>query len=293
MDEVKLTLEDKTGTSMTTRLSELISSLGHIEKFPPSDEPEEEDYFHSERYREVLQGKADKYNSRVGSLQGYDCPKCLNKGFTMYINADFDEVCRTCECMPIRECATAMRNSGIDETTLERMTFDTFEETQDWQKRMKSVAMKYVDTIKSGDTEHWLLMSGQTGSGKTHLSTATCVELMKAGFKVKYMTWHEIVHKIQQAKFSEERYNSIMSAIADAQVLYVDDLFKTEKSERDIAFEVLNVRYVSRKPTIISCELNLNSMAEIDAATAGRIEHMSKGFAAQILNDEKRNYRRK
>ena len=279
--------------SMTTRLSELIASLGNIERYPVSEEPEEEDYFHSQRYREALQLKADKYNSREGSLTGYNCSKCRNKGFVMYINDDFDEVCRTCECMAIRDCARIMKNSGLDEGALERLTFEAFETEEDWQKRMKAIALKYLKAIKSGDTEHWLFMSGQTGSGKTHLSTAVCVELLKAGCKVKYMTWHEIVHKLQQAKFNAERYEAVISEINEAQVLYIDDLFKTEKSERDIAFEVLNIRYVSRKPTIISCELNINSITEIDAATAGRIVHMSEGYSAQVLNDESRNYRRR
>lgn len=275
-------------------LSEMIAELGRIEHYEPEEHPEdEEDYFHSQRYREVLQRKADKYNLREGSLQGYNCSKCLNKGYVMYINDDFDEVCRTCECMAIRECARAMRSSGLDESSLERMTFEAFKDEEEWQKRMKSVAIRYLEAVNSGDTEHWLFMSGQTGSGKTHLSTAVCLELLKKGHSVKYMTWHEIVHKLQQAKFSEERYEAVISAISSAEVLYIDDLFKTEKSERDIAFEVLNVRYVSRKPTIISCELNINSINEIDSATAGRIIQMSKGYTAQILNDDSRNYRKK
>lgn len=195
--------------------------------------------------------------------------------------------------MAIRQCASAMRNSGIDEGVLGRMTFDTFNATEDWQKRMKGIAENYAGAIKRGETDHWLLMSGQSGSGKTHLSTAVCVELMKCGHKVRYMTWHEIVHKIQQAKFNDEKYNAVISDISNAEILYIDDLFKTEKAEKDIAFEVINIRYVSKKPTIISCELNMSAMVEIDAATAGRINQMSKGYAAQILNDDTRNYRRK
>lgn len=284
--------EDRNGTSTIRPLSELLKELGHIEHFPSESEPTG-NYYQSDRYREALQRKVDYYNSTAGALTGANCSKCNNKGVFMFINDDMVETCRTCECMAIRQCANAMKQSGIDESVLERMTFEAFTTEEEWQKRMKLIAMKYTEAVKNGDTEHWLFMSGQSGSGKTHLSTAVCVELMKAGHKVKYMTWHEIVHKLQQAKFNEERYNAVMSSINDSEILYIDDLFKTEKSERDIAFEVLNSRYISKKPTVISCELNMPSIIEIDVATAGRIEHMSKGFSAQIINDEKRNYRRK
>lgn len=291
-----LTQENSTGTKTTQQFSELFKALGiseEIAKHVESEPIPEGNYFKSEQYKQSLQRKADFYNSTKGNLTGCDCEKCNNKGVFMYINDDLVETCRPCDCMTIRECAAAMRNSGIDENILNAMTFDSYNAAEEWQARMKKVAFNYMETIKSGDTEHWLLMSGQSGAGKTHLSTAVCVELMKAGFKVKYMTWHEIVHKLTQAKFNEERYNNVIALINNAEILYIDDLFKTEKAEKDIAFEVLNMRYVSKKPTIISCELNLDGITDIDTATAGRITHMSKGFTAQIKADENRNYRRK
>jgi DNA replication protein DnaC len=287
-----LTQETNDGMTATQPLSELIAKLGNI---PKVEAPEEihGDYFKSERYREQLQRKADYYNQTPGILENYDCKKCLNKGVVAYVTEDLTESCKPCECMAIRDCINGMKASGIDKAVFDNYTFDKYIANEQWQIRMKSVAQNYLKTILSGDTQHWLLMSGQSGSGKTHLSTAVCYELIKSGHKVKYMIWTDIVNKLTQLKYKETDYSGFIRSISDSEILYIDDLFKTEKPHKELVFEVINSRYISRKPTIISCETNLEYMFDIDTAVAGRISQMSKGFACQIKNDESRNYRRK
>jgi DNA replication protein DnaC len=293
--EETLTLPDSTGTKTTQpsfeSIAELIKTLSEV---PIAEDCEiEGSYFKSERYRKNLENKAAFYNSQPGILIGYNCTVCNNKGHVMYITDDFREVCKECECGSIRECIRSMNASGIDSEVLNSCTFETFKDEEEWQKKMKLISKRYTEAIKAGDTKHWLLMSGQSGSGKTHLSTAVCIELMKAGLKVKYMTWNDIVHKAQQAKYSADAYNDFIKSINEADVFYIDDLFKTEKSERDIAFEIINMRYISAKPTIISTEVNLEGIQAIDGAIAGRINDMSRGYMCQIKNDEARNYRRR
>lgn len=284
------TLQDNIGTTTTRPLSELIGKLMNT---PIDSEDYQDGYFKSDKYRQALERRAEFYNSTPGMLTGYNCPKCNNKGCVMYITDDLVETCKDCECMPIRRCVDAMNRCGIDSKILETNTFDNFEETEDWQKRMKSIVRNYTDAILRGDTEHWLIISGQTGAGKTHLSTAACIEFMKSGLNVKYMTWKDIVHKLQQAKFNSTEYYNIINDISTVDVFYIDDLFKTEKAEKDIAFEVLNTRYVSRKPVVVSTEVNLDGIQNIDAAIAGRISEMCRGYVCQIKNDDNRNYRRK
>lgn len=285
-----LTQETKDGMTTTQRLSELIKELGKIN----CDVGEEitGDYFKSDRYRKRLEEKATYYNLQVGTLTGCNCTKCKNKGVVMYITEDLQEVCKTCECMALRECIDNMKSCGIDAKVLKECTFSKFNVSEQWQEQIKTVAERYVETIKSGDTEHWLLLSGQTGAGKTHLSTAACVELMKAGKKVRYMMWHDIVHKLTQSKYNEEAYYKMLNELSEAEVLYIDDLFKSEKAEKGIAFEVINARIISRKPTIISSELGIDAISAIDPAIAGRIAQMATGFSCQIKNDDARNYRR-
>lgn len=249
-------------------------------------------YFKSAKYRALLEEKAKFYNSQPGTLKFYHCDKCLNKGVIEYITEDFDESMRPCECTNIRSCYQAMYQSGITEDAIDRMSFDSFHDAEnEWQTRMKATAKRYAGS----NLTHWLLMSGMSGTGKTHLCTAVAKDLLLKGHNVKYVMWHDAVRKLSGNKYNVDSYERYMKDIINAEILYIDDMFKSGKSEAEkgIAFEIVNTRYINRKPTIISTELSLQAIEDIDKAIAGRIEEMSKGFCAQIKEAPDRNQRKK
>lgn len=240
--------------------------------------------------KEFLEVKAEYYNSQPGNLRFYNCEKCKNKGYIEYITEELNESMRPCECMKVRSCYQAMAQNGFTEESIERMSFENFHDNSaEWQTKMKAIAKRYVES----DLSQWLLMSGMSGTGKTHLCTAVAKELMSKGHDVKYVLWHDVVRRISAFKFRPEEYERYMKDVINSEVLYIDDLFKSEKTEKGIAFEVINARYIGRKPTIISTELNLQSIEEIDRAIAGRIEEMSRGFCAQIKEAPDRNQRKR
>lgn len=80
-----------------------------------------------------------------------------------------------------------------------------------------------------------------------------------------------------------------------ADVLYIDDFFKGKISETDktLAFDIINYRYNNSLVTIISSELLLQELIDVDAAIAGRIKQMSADYIVQIAYDDERNYRLK
>ena len=61
--------------------------------------------------------------------------------------------------------------------------------------------------------------------------------------------------------------------------------------EINIAFEIINERYARRKPTIISSEVFLRDLIQLDGALAGRIRERCGGYLSQISNGDERNYR--
>ena len=114
------------------------------------------------------------------------------------------------------------------------------------------------------------------------------------GHEVKYMLWSDIARRLTALKYKEVEYNDFFLSIVNAEVLYIDDLFKTYRDPA-IAFDVINARYTARenRPTIISTEMNLDAIHKIDEGIAGRIAERSKDFCYQIRQDLKRNYRYK
>ena len=242
----------------------------------------------TEWLKEHEQWKADVENEREGNLRYVNCDKCKNKGYFAYINDDAVLTFRDCECMKVRKCYQTMERSGINPDMLRRFTFANYEDLELWQKDMKLKAQQYAKS----DLSEWLLFSGQSGCGKTHLCTAVAKYLLSQGHEVKYMLWSDIARRLTALKFKEAEYDDFFRQIVNAEVLYIDDFFKTYKDPA-IAFDVINARYAAResRPTIISTEMNLDAIRKIDEGVAGRIRERSENFCYQIKQDPNRNYR--
>lgn len=144
-------------------------------------------------------------------------------------------------------------------------------------------------------------------SGKTHLCTAVAIQYIREGYDVRYMLWLDEVNKIKAVIKENQEYYKAMKELKEAQVLYIDDLFKNGKDDNGqvkaptaadikIAFEILNYRYNRADLiTIISSERSLQELCDIDSALGGRIAERTKNgdYCVVIKKDIKRNYRLK
>lgn len=242
--------------------------------------------------------RMDYYNKKQGNLTGFDCTKCLNRGFFFFIDDEGYERQKECECMKTRRSYKAIENSGLA-NLVETKTFEAFNVTDDWQNRMKITAMQYAKASK----DEWLFVSGQSGCGKTHICTAVCKQLMESGRTVKYMLWGDIFQKLEANKFNEERYIEFMKELKSVDVLYIDDFMKTEIknnayveppiNEVKQGYNVINARYLANKKTIISAEFFIDEMSKIDSAVGGRIKQKCGKYMIQSIRDNTRNYRMK
>lgn len=239
--------------------------------------------------------KANTINSTPGNLTGYDCPKCNNRGNIAIPKEDGGISFRDCDCMRIRRCIWEMEKSGLKNIIREK-TFDMFTATDPWQNAIKDGAMVYADKL-----DGWLLFCGQSGSGKTHLCTAVCRNRLLAGDEVRYMPWREKISEIKGMSLDNERRAEIMNGYKNAQILYIDDLYKTGKAadgssnptgaDIGIAFEIINHRYINHLPTIVSTEKTPQELVEIDEATGSRIIEMAGNNVFSIGRDPRRNFR--
>lgn len=252
--------------------------------------------------REYEQLKADGLNATEGDrhLQdGYHCAACRNKGYVVKVVEDNDgylhqTIC-DCKCVPIRRSIMRMKRSGLKDIVT-NYTFDKFEAVAQWQKKMKTAAQEFVK-----NPEGWFFVGGQVGCGKTHICTAICREFLLAGRSVRYMLWRDDVVKLKANVTDSEAYGRLIDEYKDADVLYIDDLFKTGKSvngepqkptsaDINIAFEIVNYRYNNPgKITIFSTELTTDELMEIDEAVGSRIYERSKTITVGRSRD--RNYR--
>ncbi len=243
-----------------------------------------------------LQAKIDTLNATPGDMTGTDCPKCKNRGF--YATAeDGRMLTRECGCMALRRCVWKMEASGLKDVMRE-YTFGKFLTPQPWQEKAKAIAMDYA-----ANPQGWFAACGQSGSGKSHLCTAICRRLLLEEREVVYMPWQSDSSELKSLRLDSEKRTALLARLKGAQYLYVDDLFKTPcapgghvsptNADVMLAFEILNHRYLSKKPTLISTELSPQELGGVDEAVAGRILELAGRHILHITRDPGKNYRLK
>ena len=242
-----------------------------------------------------LQRECDVLNSLPGKLQGFDCPKCKNKGVVHYLSGRY--ICtKDCECMPVRQSLRRIRGSGLEDV-LGLYTLGSFQTPHPWQKEMKAKAQAF---LRDHDRK-WFFAGGQIGAGKTHLCTAIVGEFLKSGEAARYMLWKDEAAKIKAAVCDEE-YTRLVAPLKEVPVLYIDDFWKTPidaagnkkpppPGDINLAFEILNARYIRSCVTLISCEHTMGELLGFDEAVGSRIYQRTKGYCFNLQKDPRKNYR--
>lgn len=222
-------------------------------------------------------------------LDNVNCDKCGNTGYIVWRDGGVEGQVHTkeCECMARRRSLRRIQISGMADM-FERYTFDNYKTPNRYRELIKQRAIEYTQ-----DDNGWFYIYGQSGSGKTHICTAICAELINRGNEVYYMSWRDESVKIKAVVNDSDEYARQMKRLKTVNVLYIDDFLKGGGSNADLklAFEILNGRYNDRKlRTIISTELTLEGLMEIDEALGGRIYERSKKIN-YLIKAPKENWR--
>lgn len=264
-------------------------------------------YDNSERSEEELRAE-DKHrieilceaeNQKTGTLQGYACSLCKNKGVLYRLElyrGRYEMIQVPCSCQKTRRSIQSLCRSGLS-SVVEDFTFDKFIATEHWQQRLLEKAKGYLNEAD----DHWLFFGGNSGSGKTHLCSAVAISLLREGKEVKYMLWRNEASRLK-AIVNDSAYAHEIEYYKTVDVLYIDDLFKTGKGEGQqmqrptaadisLAFEIINDRAMQKKITIISSENTFDELCEIDEAIAGRIKQHCGTYCVSIERDPAKNYR--
>ena len=240
------------------------------------------------------QHRVDLYNQTKGSLKGFDCPDCMNRGNFAYLyteNGYCEMVLRPCKCMKIRESLHAIEKSGLSDV-MKKLTFDSFNASTDWQEYIKIKAKSFVKDGKG----KWFYIGGQVGCGKTHICTAVTISLFMQGKSGLYMLWRDKTAELK-GLMNTDSYDKKIEELKKAEVLYIDDFLKTPNNNKptsadiNLAFEILNYRYINKLITVISSEWILSEVIDFDEATGSRIKELTGDYLLTVSKSSKKNYR--
>lgn len=222
-------------------------------------------------------------NGITGDLGELYCPKCKNRGWIAYNDGD-GVVYERCDCMPKRRALRGIRESGLS-ALLEDYRLDNYETPEPWQESALAKARQYAeDPGKS-----WFYIYGLPGTGKSHLCTGICGALLESGHDVRYMLWRDVSRELK-AVVNDTAFNELAAPYKRCAVLYIDDFLKGGMGDADkrLAFELLNSRYNSRRPTLISSELSIDAVLDWDEAIGSRIYERAKGY---VIHANGQNWR--
>jgi len=238
----------------------------------------------------------------LNAIDGYDCPKCLNRG-------DFTEVerledgmphmyLRRCECQIARASIRRMKASGLSEL-IGRYTMAAYRTDEPWQQTIKDKAQAFARE----ESPMWWYIGGAVGSGKTHICTAICRMFLGQNRTVFYSLWTDEITRLKAIRYDDaDEYARTMERLKCCEVLYLDDLFKRTPgkygdggtpSDADVTilYDILNYRYINRKRTLISSERYLDEITDIDEGIGSRIVEMARGYVVTVGRGTGKNQR--
>lgn len=181
------------------------------------------------------------------------------------------------------------KNSGLKDLLNKRI--NDFVASDPWQEAIKKMAVNYIADCKNNFAEHtpcnWLMFLGQSGCGKTHLCSGISNWLLEQNKRVLYVRYIELSNSISNFDYS------LLERAKHAQILYLDDLFKSSANRLDdkAIFDLIDYRYNNNMQTIISCERTSQEMIDINEAVVGRIVERCNGFFFEIEKEPGKNYR--
>lgn len=162
-----------------------------------------------------------------------------------------------------RDRLRSMGNLGAyADKTFANFEFDLMELMPSEQASLEHA---YNTALRFGEhPQGWILLEGQYGCGKTHLAAAIANYRIDQGDTVLFITVPDLLDHLRSAygPTSEIGYDETFERIRNAPLLVLDDLGVENPSPwaQEKMFQLLNHRYVKRLPTIITTNVDIDTL---------------------------------
>lgn len=177
--------------------------------------------------------------------------------------------------------------SGVSHLALYgEMTFDKFDLRGDELKGDERDNLRRVSHIAQDYAAHpqgFIVFTGEYGSGKTHLAASIANAIAQRGNPVQFVIVPDLLDHLRAAfaPGSATSYDQRFEETRTAPFLVLDDL-GTENAtpwSREKLFQIIDYRYLSRLPTIIT----IHREAQIDPRIQTRIFDLARSSVNEII----------
>jgi DNA replication protein DnaC len=208
------------------------------------------------------------------------CPHCGGAGFVrVHVPVGHSMFGKAVPCIckqrDIRERRLERLREDSNLLHLRNMTLDSFEVKQDVSDEVR-VSLQDALALSREFAENprgWLLFTGDYGSGKTHLAAAIANFRVEHGQSALFVVVPDLLDYLRSAYApnSPATYDERFEQVRSIQLLVLDDLGtqNTTPWAAEKLYQILNYRYNSELPTVITTNQNL---ADMDPRLASRLK---------------------
>jgi len=124
--------------------------------------------------------------------------------------------------------------------------------------------------------EGWLVFMGETGCGKTHLASAIVNYRYEMGKPALFVVVPDFLDHLRSAFNPDSKisYDQLFESVKTAPLLVLDDFGEqsTNPWVKEKLYQLINYRYNSRLPTVITTRLSLDEIKEeVDSSISSRL----------------------
>lgn len=200
----------------------------------------------------------------------YECPYCKDTGYIGSHKCSCFKKAASYLLYEQSNLKEILKTENFDFLSLKYYSDNHFDTTTGLSslalmKKALAVCRDFIHTF--GQENKNILLFGDVGVGKTFLSNCIAKELIDAGFSVIYYSAPALFNMLAQSTFHKDDTDAqnIHQYTFDCDLLIIDDL-GTEFTNYFITsqfFTCINERLLGKKSTVISTNLDLNSLADL------------------------------
>ena len=221
-----------------------------------------------------LMEKLKKLMSECKEVNKYECDKCRDLGYVFVKTKEKSEAAKPCECLQKRRTSQILEKCGLSES-FKKKTFATYSCKSQNQVRAKHKALIYCDQFEKERKS--IILSGKSGAGKTHLGIAIMLKLVNQNENCKYIEYHDMMISLKQSVMDDINHMRELEKLLNPKVLFIDDFLKGNITPTDLnyIYRIINTRYITNKPVIISTEKTMEEILNWDEAVGSRLIEMA------------------
>ncbi len=173
-------------------------------------------------------------------------------------------------------------------------------------KRRTDLSMEQQDNMDAAyrlafdfakNPEGWLVFLGETGCGKTHLASAIVNYRYEMGKPALFVVVPDFLDHLRSAFNPESKisYDQLFESVKTAPLLVLDDFGEqsTNPWVKEKLYQLINYRYNSRLPTVITTRLTLDEIKEeVDSSISSRLIDRNISVTFAIIAPDFRNERK-